>query len=58
MIEENIALKKRKKSRIDICNIRDFKEASIKEGYILSKIEEADLKKEISEMFNIEKKCS
>ena len=55
MIEENIALKKRKKSRIDICNIRDFKEASIKEGYILSKIEEEDLKKEISEMFNIEK---
>lgn len=55
MIDNNIALNKRKKSRIDICSIKDFKEASIKEGYILSKVEEEDLKKEISEMFNIEK---
>ncbi|SCJ05693.1 Uncharacterised protein [uncultured Clostridium sp.] len=55
MREESLTLKKRKKTRIDICNIRDFKEASIKEGYILSKIEENDLKKEISEVFNIEK---
>lgn len=55
MIKNNIALVKRKKSRIDITSIKDFKEASIKEGYILSKIEEDDLKKEISEVFNIEK---
>ena len=45
MREDNITLNKRKKVRIDICTIRDFKEASLKEGYRLKEIEDINLKK-------------
>lgn len=58
MIDNNIALNKRKKSRIDICSIKDFKEASKKEGYRLSEIKDEDLKKEISNIFNIDSKVA
>ncbi len=58
MREDNIVLSKRKKLRIDICTIRDFKEASIKEGYRLNEIDEEHLKKEISEVFSIDEKVA
>ena len=56
MKENNITLNKRKKSRIDICTIRDFKDISMKEGYRLKEIEENAFKREISEVFTIDEK--
>lgn len=58
MREDNITLNKRKKVRIDICTIRDFKEASLKEGYRLKEIEDNNLKKEIIEVFNVDEKVA
>ena len=58
MIDNNITLNKRKKSRIDISSIKDFKEASIKEGYRLNEISEENLIKEISKVFNIDEKVA
>lgn len=58
MINNNITLKKIKKSRIDIRNIKDFKEACLKEGYRLKETEEKNFKNEIIEAFNIDEKVA
>lgn len=55
---KNITLNNRKKLRIDICSIEEFKKASEREGYILREKEERKLKEEIQGIFDIDEKVT
>ncbi|WP_143152541.1 deaminase domain-containing protein [Clostridium cavendishii] len=54
MILEDNSLKKRKKERIKISNLDDFKEALKKEGYKINEFDEKILKEEIAKNFEVD----
>jgi hypothetical protein len=53
-IQKNILSKKRKKERIKINNLNDFKEALKKEGYKINKFDEEKFKEEIARSFGVD----
>lgn len=54
MIEKNITLKNRKKERIKINNINDFKDALNREGYKINEFNEEKFKEELKRIFKID----
>ena len=55
MIQKNIISKKRKKERIKINNLNDFKDALKKEGYKINEYDEEKFKEEIAKIFEVDK---
>lgn len=54
MIQRNIVSKKRKKERIKIKSLNDFKDALKKEGYKINEFDEEKLKEEIAKTFEVD----
>jgi len=54
MTQRNIPLKKRKKERIKINNLNDFKDALKREGYKINKFDEEKFKEQITKIFEID----
>ena len=55
MIQRNIISKKRKRERIKINNLDDFKDELIKEGYKINEFDEEKFKEEIAKNFEVDK---
>ena len=55
MIHKNIISKKRKRERIKINNLDDFKDELIKEGYKINEFDEEKFKEEIAKNFEVDK---
>lgn len=55
MTEINITLRKKKKERLKINNIDDFKKALIKEGYKINALDKENFKKEITKTLKVNK---
>lgn len=54
MTKKNIQLNKRKKERIKIKNINDFKDALKREGYKINEFDEENFKEEIAKIFEVD----
>ena len=54
MIQRNILSKKRKKERIKINNLNDFKDALKKEGHKINEFDEEKFKEEIEKIFEVD----
>ena len=54
MPQRKIQLKKRKKDRIKINNLNDFKDALIREGYKINELNEEKFKETITKTFEVD----
>lgn len=54
MTQRNVILKKRKKERIRISNLNEFKDALKREGYRINEYDEEKFKEKITETFEVE----
>ncbi|WP_411167551.1 deaminase domain-containing protein [Clostridium sp. MB05] len=55
MAQENLTLKRKKKDRIKINNLKEFKDELKREGYKVNEFDEEKFKKEITKTFEVDK---